>query len=110
MAFPPRQSPMRHSPALMGLTPRPWQGGQPDPDQDQDTDPQGTKIAQPNAGYQGPDQGPFACDHCVYFDVPRSCEVVDGDIDPHGCCNNFTSNPAHMTTGGDTNEPGGRGY
>ena len=103
--------PPRFSPALMGLTPRPWQG-QPESDTQGGMNPAETgqgKIAQPNAGYQGPDQGPFACDHCVYFDVPRACQVVDGDIDPHGCCNNFTSNPAHMDTGGDTNEPGGRG-
>jgi len=84
----------------MGLTPRPWQGGQPDPDQDQDTDPQGTKIAQPNAGYQGPDQGPFKCANCEYFVAPGNCqrpEVLqqvgdaDGDgvadVESEGCCN-----------------------
>lgn len=43
-----------------------------------------------NAGYMGPENGPFVCHRCEYFNEPNSCEVVSGNIDPNGCCNNFT--------------------
>ena len=51
------------------------------------------KVPKDNAGYQGPDQGPFECEHCIYFSEPSSCKIVEGDISPHGCCNNFKKDP-----------------
>ena len=37
-----------------------------------------------------PESGPFECEYCHYFDEPRSCELVEGTIEPDGCCNLFT--------------------
>ena len=52
--------------------------------------------------YMGPDQGPFECDDCQFFQQPSACtkpevlaEVGDADgdgladVDPKGCCNLF---------------------
>lgn len=61
-----------------------------DPDGDGDNDSDSPKIPQVNAGYQGPENGPFICANCIFFDN-GSCEVVDGAVDHLGCCNNFTS-------------------
>lgn len=77
-------------------------GTQPDPTQDPtqspDNSPQmiGHKIPAMLAGYMGPEYGPFACGKCRFFEAPNSCSVVDGSIDPAGCCNNFT--PASMSS------------
>lgn len=50
------------------------------------------KVAQtdPSANYMGPDQGPFKCSACEYFQQPSSCQKVDGVIDAEGCCNLFS--------------------
>lgn len=61
-----------------------------DPNASPDGGDSGQKIPQANAGYQGPDQGPFICANCIFFDNGH-CEVVDGTIDHLGCCNNFSS-------------------
>jgi hypothetical protein len=37
-----------------------------------------------------PEAGPFECEECHYFSSPRACELVEGTIDPEGCCNLFT--------------------
>lgn len=50
-----------------------------------------SKIPQTNAGYLGPEHGPFTCSNCHFWEDPNSCSVVDGLIDPNGCCNNFTN-------------------
>jgi hypothetical protein len=42
------------------------------------------------AGYMGPEEGPFECQHCKFFVDPGSCKLVSGPIDPEGCCNLFT--------------------
>lgn len=52
--------------------------------------PMAKKIHQQLAGYMGSEAGPFECQRCDFFEQPGSCTVVDGDIDPQGCCNNFT--------------------
>ena len=65
------------------------QGGAPDDDSDDQGDDSG-KIDQANAGYQGPENGPFICANCIFFDNGH-CEVVAGQVDHLGCCNNFTS-------------------
>ena len=74
-----------------------------DPDQDSG------KIDPQNAGYQGPDQGPFICANCQFFDNGK-CAVVAGPVDHMGCCNNFSSmsaqqgdqEPAPNDSGGNT--------
>lgn len=47
------------------------------------------KETKDQAGYQGPDQGPFKCAHCEYFIAPSACSKVSGPIAPEGCCNNY---------------------
>ena len=49
------------------------------------------KLEPGPAGYLGPEHGPFMCSNCVYFEDPRSCHIVSGDIDPNGCCNLIVS-------------------
>lgn len=44
------------------------------------------------AGYLGPEDGPFKCANCIYFSpaAPNTCAIVEGMIDPEGCCNLYT--------------------
>lgn len=44
--------------------------------------------------YMGPEDGPFECQHCEYFQAPSSCELVGGTISPQGCCSLFGPNKA----------------
>jgi len=69
-----------------------------EPDGDETPSGPGQKVPQPLVLYMGSDMGPFQCDHCCYFAGPSSCQVVDGDIDPAGCCNLFC--PADDADGG----------
>jgi hypothetical protein len=48
--------------------------------------------------YMGGELGPFRCDHCEYFKAPSSCAIVEGQIDPEGCCNVYEPAPASMTS------------
>lgn len=48
------------------------------------------KLSQGLVVYMGAEDGPFECGHCLYFAQPSSCHLVDGDIDPKGCCNLYT--------------------
>lgn len=41
--------------------------------------------------YMDGDKGPFRCDHCEYYTNPNKCEIVEGFIDPAGCCNLYES-------------------
>jgi len=54
----------------------------------------GGKIPQMLAGYMPPEMGPFVCSGCKFFITSGACQVVNGPIDPSGCCNNFC--PAHV--------------
>jgi len=53
------------------------------------TDTEAGKVepTNPIANYMGPADGPFLCARCEYFEEPRACQKVSGDIDPDGCCN-----------------------
>lgn len=70
-----------------------------DPTQDPGSDPTdptladsgGSKVPQQNAGYMDPQGVPFECDNCKFWQEPNSCSLVDGTIDPAGCCNLWTS-------------------
>lgn len=48
------------------------------------------KLSQGLVVYMGAEDGPFECGHCLYFAPPNACHLVDGDIDPKGCCNLYT--------------------
>ena len=48
----------------------------------------------PSANYMGPDQGPFKCGNCEYFQAPNSCQKVQGPIESEGCCNLYEKGPA----------------
>ncbi len=37
--------------------------------------------------YMDGDKGPFRCDHCEYYIKENGCKIVEGFIDPAGCCN-----------------------
>lgn len=61
---------------------------------DPDTDPQ-------NPDYEGPEDGPFRCDNCTYFDsgssmcqrpeVQQNPSTPGGKVDPAGCCKFFNT-------------------
>jgi hypothetical protein len=60
------------------------------------------KVPQPNAGYMGPENGPFKCGNCDFFDPTDSdCHVVAGKVDAEGCCNMFTKLGAHQNDEGE---------
>jgi len=44
------------------------------------------KVGQEIARYEPPSHGPFECGRCEYFKGPSSCAVVEGEIEPKGCC------------------------
>jgi hypothetical protein len=48
------------------------------------------KLTKVISGYMPPEAGPFECEYCHYFSWRRACELVEGDIEPDGCCNLFT--------------------
>jgi hypothetical protein len=52
-------------------------------------EPEESKTSQASVVYMTGDQGPFRCDHCEYFSAPNGCRLVEGNIDPAGCCNLF---------------------
>jgi len=48
-------------------------------------------IGADGAHYAGPDVNPFAaegmvCSNCAFYEGPRACEIVAGDIDPNAIC------------------------
>ena len=80
-------------PALQGLmTARPQQAQPPAPAQapNPDTDPN-------NPDYEGPEDGPFRCDNCTFFNAPNVCsqptvlKAQGGVVDAGGCCKFFNS-------------------
>ncbi|HEX5281698.1 MAG TPA: twin-arginine translocation signal domain-containing protein [Micropepsaceae bacterium] len=49
------------------------------------------KLTQAAAKYQDRPNGTDACGECPYFQFPKSCVLVEGDISPMGWCRMFTS-------------------
>jgi len=47
------------------------------------------KISQAAAQYQPTPKGMFSCAVCTFFIKPRSCKVVDGEVNPAGWCKLF---------------------
>ena len=49
------------------------------------------KLTQAAARYQGSPKGNESCGTCPYFEFPRSCVVVEGEISPSGWCPIYTT-------------------
>jgi hypothetical protein len=47
------------------------------------------KMPRVAAQYQDTPRGGLSCAGCTFFRRPRSCQVVDGDINPAGWCRLF---------------------
>jgi hypothetical protein len=47
------------------------------------------KMSRSDAGYQETPKNGLTCAACALFRPPRSCEVVQGDINPNGWCKFF---------------------
>jgi hypothetical protein len=48
------------------------------------------KLSHDQAGYDPPFGIPFQCATCQFY-LPNACKIVSGQIQPHGCCNLWTS-------------------
>jgi hypothetical protein len=68
-------------------------------------DPKDTDPNDPD--YEGPEDGPFECSNCTYYQDPNVCSqpaVVasqGGVVDPAGCCKFFTSAHSQSSEGSD---------
>lgn len=49
------------------------------------------KLTQAAAKYQDHPNGNDGCGACPYFQFPKSCVLVEGDISPMGWCRMFTT-------------------
>ena len=49
------------------------------------------KLTQAAIGYQDHPKGDEACGTCPYFQFPKSCVVVEGEISPSGWCPIWTN-------------------
>jgi hypothetical protein len=47
------------------------------------------RMSQAAAQYQNSPRGGLSCIGCTFFQRPRSCKVVEGDISPNGWCRLF---------------------
>jgi hypothetical protein len=47
------------------------------------------RLSQAAAQYQNSPRGGLSCIGCTFFQRPRSCKVVEGDISPNGWCRLF---------------------
>lgn len=48
-----------------------------------------TKMDKKTAKYQDNPNNGESCSQCRFFQPPKSCQVVDGDISPNGWCSLF---------------------
>src|SRR5262245_14180311 len=49
------------------------------------------KLSQAAARYQGTPKGNESCGTCPYFQFPRSCVVVEGEVSVNGWCPIYTT-------------------
>jgi hypothetical protein len=49
------------------------------------------KLTQAAIGYQDHPKGDEACGTCPYFQFPKACVVVEGEISPSGWCPIWTN-------------------
>jgi predicted transglutaminase-like cysteine proteinase len=54
----------------------------------------GTKVSQPVVHYQLAAKDGQECDECAHFSAPGACELVEGNISPHGWCRLWTKKTA----------------
>jgi hypothetical protein len=47
------------------------------------------KVSRAVAKYQDSPRGGLSCEACTFFRRPASCQVVLGDVSPHGWCEFF---------------------
>jgi hypothetical protein len=47
------------------------------------------KLPKSQARYQAGPNGDRQCANCVHFAAPSACDIVDGDVSPHGWCQFF---------------------
>ena len=55
---------------------------------------QQTKQSKAATQYQDSPKGDQRCDNCVFFQPPKSCQVVEGNISPQGWCNLWAKKPS----------------
>ncbi len=53
--------------------------------------PESQKITQADAHYQHQPKGQQRCEICLQFKAPKSCQIVQGPIDPKGWCQFFAA-------------------
>lgn len=51
------------------------------------------KLSKQDAEYQDTPKDGHVCSGCTLFQPPSSCNVVEGDISPHGWCKLFEEPP-----------------
>ena len=69
----------------------------------------GPLESQEQAGYMGPEAGPFQCQNCRHFQGDgQDCEIVEGPIQAEGCCNEFE--PAQSANSSSPAGQKGEGY
>lgn len=50
------------------------------------------RLAAPGVNYMGPEEGPFKCGHCEYFDKGYCAnEAIQANVEAEGCCNLYES-------------------
>jgi hypothetical protein len=49
------------------------------------------KLSQAAARYQATPKGNESCGTCPYFEFPKSCVVVEGEVSPSGWCPIYTA-------------------
>jgi hypothetical protein len=49
------------------------------------------KMTLQEAGYQDTPNGIYSCGMCTFFEAPKSCKVVAGDISRDGWCKVFAA-------------------
>jgi hypothetical protein len=62
------------------------------------------KLSKNISGYLPPEDGPFECERCHYFRPSVSCELVEGTIEPEGCCNLFTQEDSSKQSSDDEDD------
>lgn len=67
---------------------------------DNDDKQQGRQVDAQQAGYMGPENGPFKCSHCEYFVADgKPCQKVADPIRAEGCCNLYEPKEEAMALG-----------
>lgn len=61
------------------------------PDEPMSEEGEQEKVSQATVVYMTSDKGPFTCDNCYFWHDPNACKIVEGVIDPKGCCNLYES-------------------